>query len=426
MRLVHTSDWHVGVTLGMIDRRPDLELAADALVSLVEQVRPDLVLHTGDLFDRSLPAGEDVKFAADTLGRLAAIAPVLVLCGNHDGRATFAGFDRFCAIGPRRLRLLPQIDVHDPVLTWPTASGRLRVVAVPYLPLAVAGFRSIAEGTIVEGAYADRVRQVWAIAGAALERDRRPGDVDVAAAHLHVAGAILAKSEKTVHVGEDAATDTASLPAVSYAAFGHIHKPQRLPGPLTGRYAGSMIPIDFGEEGEAKGAVVVDAEPGRAAHVEFVALRAGRPLTTVTGALIELAQLLAPHPNAILRVRVTDADRVEHLGDRVRECLARDAILYQSVQSTLRSSIHTPPPAASDADVVTLLRGFATSRGLGATDAEGLIALWQAASDGDETDLSGGAVAALDAVLDGGSIARGPGLSVPPPRRAARGRPRKS
>jgi exonuclease SbcD len=350
----------------------------------------------------------------------------LVLCGNHDGRATFAGFDRFCAIGPRRLRLLPQIDVHDPVLTWPTAAGgRLRVVAVPYLPLAVAGFRSIAEGTISEGAYADRVRQVWAIAGAALDHDRRPGDIDVAAAHLHVAGAILAKSEKTVHVGEDAATDAASLPAVSYAAFGHIHKPQRLPGPLTGRYAGSMIPIDFGEEGEAKGAVVVDAEPGRAAHVEFVTLGAGRPLTTVTGALVELGQLLAPHPNTILRVRVTDSERVEHLGDQVRERLARDAVLYQSVQPTLRSSTHTPAPAASDADVVTLLRGFATSRGLGATDVEALIRLWQAASDGDETDLSGGAVAALEAVLGGSSTARGQDLNVPQPRRAARGRPRK-
>ena len=101
---------------------------------------------------------------------------------------------------------------------------------------------------------------------------------------------------------------------MSYAAFGHIHKPQRLPGPLTGRYAGSMIPIDFGEEGEAKGGVVVDAEPGRAAHVEFVALAAGRPLTTVTGALVELGQLLAPHPSTILRVRVTDTERVGILG----------------------------------------------------------------------------------------------------------------
>jgi DNA repair protein SbcD/Mre11 len=46
VRLVHTSDWHVGVTLGMVDRRADLEVAADALVSLVERVRPDLVVHT--------------------------------------------------------------------------------------------------------------------------------------------------------------------------------------------------------------------------------------------------------------------------------------------------------------------------------------------------------------------------------------------
>jgi hypothetical protein len=186
-----------------------------------------------------------------------------------------------------------------------------------------------------------------------------------------------------------------------------------------------MIPIDFGEEGEAKGAVVVDGEPGRAAHVEFVTLGAGRPLTTVTGALVELGQLLAPHPNTILRVRVTDSERVEHLGDQVRERLARDAVLYQSVQPTLRSSTHTPAPAASDADVVTLLRGFATSRGLGATDVEALITLWQAASDGDETDLSGGAMAALEAVLGGGSTARGQDLNVPQPRGAARGRPRK-
>jgi DNA repair protein SbcD/Mre11 len=411
----------------MIDRRPDLEVAADALVSLVEQVRPDLVLHTGDLFDRSLPGGEDIRFAADTLGRLAAIAPVLVLCGNHDGRATFAGFDRFCAIGIRRLRLLPQVDVHDPILTWPTADGgRLRIAAIPYLPLAAAGFRAIAEGTINEGAYADRVRHVWAIAGAALDRDRQRGDVDVAAAHLHVAGAILAKSEKTVHVGDDAATDAASLPAVSYAGFGHIHKPQRLPGPLTGRYAGSMIPIDFGEEDERKGAVVVEAQPGRAARVEFVVLGSGRPLATITGTFADLPQLLAPHVDAILRVRVTDADRIEHLEAQVREHLARDAVLQNVSQPSLRLNAHKPSLVAAEADVVTLLKGFATAKGLSAADVDSLIALWQAASDDIETDLSHGAVAALDAVLDGGPTARDENRNVPPSGRVGRSRARRT
>jgi hypothetical protein len=76
-----------------------------------------------------------------------------------------------------------------------------------------------------------------------------------------------------------------------------------------------MIPIDFGEEDETKGAVVVEAKPGRAARVEFVALAAGRTLTTIPGALADLAQLMAACPNAILRVRVSDTDRIEHLTD---------------------------------------------------------------------------------------------------------------
>jgi exonuclease SbcD len=419
--LLHTSDWHVGVTLGAIDRRPDLEVAADALVALATEVRPDLILHTGDLFDRSLPGGEDVRFAADTLGRLAAIAPVLVLCGNHDGRATFAGFDRFCAIGPRRLRLLPQIDVRDPVLAWPLAGGgRVRVVAVPYLPLAAAGFRAIAEGTVAEGAYADRVRQIWALAGAALERDRRPDDVDVAAAHLHVAGAILARSEKSVHVGEDAATDAAALPPVAYAAFGHIHRPQRVPGALTGRYAGSMIPIDFGEEGEAKGAVVVDAQPGRAARVEFVTLATGRPLATVEGAIADLGGLLAPHPGAILRVRVTDETRIEHLAARVRDVLATGAELYQAVPLRARPVAPATAPAP-DADVLTLLRGFAAARGLGAADVEAIVGLWRSASGDDETDLSEGAISAVEAALGTGRAPTAPS----PTRTPGRGRTQK-
>jgi DNA repair protein SbcD/Mre11 len=113
---VHTSDWHVGVELGPIDRRPDLEKALEGLIQLVAEVKPDLVLHTGDLFDRSLPAGNDTRFAADALCRLAAVAPVLVICGNHDGRATFDGFDRFSSLGGDRLRLLSQLNVRDRLL----------------------------------------------------------------------------------------------------------------------------------------------------------------------------------------------------------------------------------------------------------------------------------------------------------------------
>ena len=400
MKLIHTSDWHLGTWLGAIDRRPDLEVGLAALIDLVGDEAPDLVIHTGDLFDRPLPAGDDVRFAADLLSRLAAVAPVLVLCGNHDGRSTFSGIDTFCSIGGGRLRLLAQVDLRSPILVWPARQGgRIRVGAIPYLPLAAAGFAALVEGTTTSGAYADRIREVWSIIGAAFDHDRRAGDVDVAAAHLHVAGAILARSEKAVHVGDDAATDAAALPAVSYAAFGHIHKPQPLPGNASGRYAGSPIPLDFGEEGEAKGAVVVEAVPGRAARIKPVTLSSGRPLVTVTGTLAELPALLAAHANSILRIRVTDTERVDHLSARLTEFLGPGAVCYSITQPALRPGQPIVTASDGDADVITLLTEYVAAKHDDPMVVEGLKALWSAATDDLEADLTAGALNRLVNVL---------------------------
>jgi exonuclease SbcD len=401
MRLVHTSDWHLGTWLGPIDRRSDQETAVDALVELVRDVRPDLVLHTGDLFDRTLPAGDDIRFAADALCRLAAISPVLVLCGNHDGRATFAGLDKFCSVGGDRLRLLAQIDVHAPLLTWPTANGgRVRVGAVPYQPLAAAGFAALADGSLTAGAYADRIRQLWALIGAAFDRDRRPGDVDIAAAHLHVTDAVLARSEKAVHVSDDAATDPAAVPGVTYAAYGHIHKPQALPRGAPGRYAGSIIPIDFGEAGEAKGAVVVAADPGRGTTPEPVILASGRPLVDVTAELADLPVLLAERPDTILRVQVTDTERIDHLSDRVADLLAPGATCYSVTQPALQRRAVRSPVGDAEADILTLLADYATAA-FGDVDLVArLKQLWTAAADDDLADLTEGALSNLTTILD--------------------------
>jgi exonuclease SbcD len=406
VKLVHTSDWHVGVELGTIDRRPDLEAALDALVDLTIDVGPDLIVHTGDLFDRALPAGNDVRFAADVLCRLAAVAPVLVLCGNHDGRATFAGIDKFCSVGGDRLRLLAQLDVRDPLLTWPTADGgRVRVGAVPFQPLAAAGFPALADGTLTTGAYADRIRQLWALIGAAFDVGRRPGDVDIAAAHLHVTGAVLSRSERLVHVSDDAATDPAALPAVSYAAYGHIHKPQALPGKTGGRYAGSAIAMDFGEAVETKGAVVVEAAPGRAPHIEAVPLASGRPLVTVTGALADLGELLADHPNSIVRVQVSDAERIDHLAARVGDLLAEGATCFSVAQPALQRGPTRIEPSAGEASVLNLLADYAAATFPDPVVVEGLKGLWSTASDDPDADLSAGALSVLESVLDAGSAA---------------------
>ena len=85
-------------------------------------------------------------------------------------------------------------------------------------------------------------------------------DVAIFAAHLYVGNAVLSGSERKIQVGENYATHLEHLPAVTYAAFGHIHKPQKLPGGVVnGCYAGSPIQLDFGELDEAKRIVLVEA-----------------------------------------------------------------------------------------------------------------------------------------------------------------------
>jgi hypothetical protein len=120
---------------------------------------------------------------------------------------------------------------------------------------------------------------------------------------------------------------------------------------------------------------------------------------------------------------VTDTERIEHLADRVRDLLAGESILYQTVPIAMRSERATKP-ASAEADLSTLLRTFATSRGLSVPDVEALVALWHTASADDEADLGAEAAAALAAALDERPVAEPP-VVVPRPANRSRGRPRK-
>src|SRR5262249_32997418 len=137
--------------------------------------------------------------------------------------------------------------------------------------------------------YADRVDRIQRALAEGLTRGYDPArHVLVLAAHLFVTGARVSTSERPLTVSDVYATHAERLPPVSYAADGHVHRPQALPGRVPGRYAGSGVPIDFGELGERKEVVVVDAEPGRPARVEARPLCAGRPLVRLEGTLAEI------------------------------------------------------------------------------------------------------------------------------------------
>ena len=318
MKLLHTSDWHLGARLGRHDRGADHDDALRSLFELAQSEAPDLILHTGDLFDASQPPYLALDRGIRALRRLGEISPTVVLCGNHDSPALFRVIDRLAAdVDPRRLWFvsMPQVLLFDEL-----AGENVAVACVPFIrPSAINDYASD-DPSRFEGNYADGVRivneQLLSYAG----RQVGENGIVLYAAHLHVDGARPGTSERRVTVGEDYATHVEGLQRAMYCAFGHIHDSQALPGgSAVGRYAGSLIPIDFGEVEQTKRAIVItiDGDVG----IESRALARGRPLTQFNGNLGEFETQAAAgnFEGCILKARVASDDPVPDLADRLAE-----------------------------------------------------------------------------------------------------------
>ena len=190
------------------------------------------------------------------LGRLAKLAPTVVIAGNHDSSMLLRVIDDLAgAATPRRLWLVTM----PRVLTFPEiADVAVSVVCVPFIPPGAIAQYATDDPSRFEGNYADGVKTLNERLLDEAHQEAGTRGIVLYAAHLHVQGARPGKSERRITVGEDYATHVEGLQRALYCAFGHIHDPQLLPGGTAqGRYAGSLFPLDFGERRQAKQAVLV-------------------------------------------------------------------------------------------------------------------------------------------------------------------------
>lgn len=306
MRVLHTADWHLGRSFhgeGLLGAHAAW---LDWLVELAAASSLDAIVVAGDLYDRALPPVDAIALADDGLARLAAIAPVVVVSGNHDS-ATRLGFGS---------SLLARAGLHlrtDPARSGePVVVGGLALYPVPYLePDAVRGILGVEErghGPVLDAAMA-RVRADLA--------GRPAGTRAVVVAHAFVAGGVASGSERELAVGGAACVSPATFAGADYLALGHLHGPQRVGE--RGRYAGSPIAFSFSEATHRKSVALVDLE-GSEPAVELVPCPVPRPLARVRGALEELLTS-AEHEvaeEAWVEVTLTDAVRPADAMDRLR------------------------------------------------------------------------------------------------------------
>lgn len=397
MRLLHVSDWHLGRTTYNASRASDHDRVLAEIVGLARQSRPHLIVHSGDVWDAVRPAYTDLQRGLDALKELGAIAPTVVLLGNHDS--------------PHLFDLLQGIIGREYGVTFVSRARRPSDGGVLELPgdgdevIRLAPLPFVHQNRMIDDVedpatwnteYADRVQRVIDALGQGLREGYDPArHILLFAAHLHVTGARFTEaSQRPLTVTDSYATRAERIPAVSYAAYGHIHRPQAIPGTHLAWYAGSPMALDFGEEGETKLALVVEASPGRPAQVEQHPLHGSRPLRRLEGTLDQLRALAPEVGKALCLVTVQTETPIPNLADQVEEMLPEATVLQVNEHSSRRElQVLRARDAGggSEPTLAELFTEYLGEVGVAAGEAEAVVKLFErsidALSNGEEVSF---------------------------------------
>jgi DNA repair protein SbcD/Mre11 len=315
MRLLHTSDWHLGRSFHREDLLGAQAAFIDFLVATVRDARIDAVLVSGDVYDRALPSLDAVRLCNEALRRLRDTGTrVILISGNHDSASRLGfGADLIDAAGihlrtdPRRAGVPLLLD---------DAAGPVAVYGVPYLEPDAVRLALDCEGRSHQA--------VLGAAMAAVKSDlagQRPGTRSVVMAHAFVTGAEPCESERDISVGGVPSVSATVFADVDYAALGHLHGAQRVTD--TVRYSGSPVAYSFSEERHTKSVTIVELpdSPGGELQVELLPAPVVRPLARISGTLDDLlgGASFARFTDHYLQVTLTDDTRPPQAMDRLRQ-----------------------------------------------------------------------------------------------------------
>ena len=345
MRILHTSDWHVGKVLKGRDRYDEHVAVLGSIVEAARTGDADVVLVAGDLFETAAPTAKSQGLVIQTLLALREDGrQVVVIAGNHDNQSLLDAVYR-PVLGQLGLYVLgnPKRPDAGGTLTLRTRTGEMvRVAALPFLSHRYAV--RAAEIWLHEFAehardYAQRVAEMVRL----LTADFTADAVNVVMAHATLLGGRRGGGEREVQTSLDYELPASLFPVTAhYVALGHLHRQQEIPGPCPIFYSGSPLAIDFGEEANEPAALMVTAEPGIRADARPVPITGGRRLRTLRGTLDQVIAEGEQAGDSYLRVVLAEPGRAG-LGDLVREKLP-------NALEVMLDDAHRPRPGVRDGE----------------------------------------------------------------------------
>jgi DNA repair protein SbcD/Mre11 len=317
MRLIHTSDWHLGRTLHGESLLEHQSVFLDWLLGQATGHRVDAVVVAGDVYDRAVPPTDAVALLDQTLVRFfRAGIPVVLTSGNHDSAVRLGFASGLSEAAGIHLRTRVE-DIARPVIIR-DEHGEVGIYGIPYLlPDAVmAELGAERSHASVLAAACERVR-----ADAAARGLRRT----VVIAHALVTGGQVSESERDIRVGGIGDAPARVLAGCSYLALGHLHGQQRVDagGTTSARYSGSPLAFSFSERDHRKSVTLAEIAGDGTVVTQLLPTPVPRPLREVRGRLDELLARadgdLADLAGAWVKAVLTDQARPVAPMERLRE-----------------------------------------------------------------------------------------------------------
>ncbi len=278
MKVVHTSDWHLGKMIYGRSLLPDQEhFIFQTFLPMVSYEHPDLVLIAGDVFDRQIAPVEAIRLFDRFLSEMSAFRiPLAIISGNHDGAERIA-------IGTGLLRqsgiyIGNTIDDLFRPAVISAGSETAHVYLLPYCePVAVRQYLHDDSIKSFQDAYAALLARV--------NEMLIPGAINILVAHCFVMGGTLSSSESPTFVGGSSEVSPAVFEGFDYVALGHLHGPQK--AGKTGRYCGSPLKYSFDEAGQKKSVSILEISKGNTQIEEYSRLPL-HDMRVVSGVFSEL------------------------------------------------------------------------------------------------------------------------------------------
>ncbi|QJB72174.1 exonuclease subunit SbcD [Proteus mirabilis] len=334
MRIIHTSDWHLGQYFFTKTRAQEHQQFLDWLLAQIREQQVDAVIVAGDIFDTGSPP----SYARELYNRFVVAirdtqCQLIILGGNHDSVATLNESKSLLAC--LNTTVIANVHTETPqapiILYQKNHTPGALLCAISYLrPRDMINSKSGQSGADKQGALKEAIADYYQRQYQAALDLRKQLNVNIpiiATGHLTTIGASVSDSVREIYIGTLEAFNATLFPPFDYIALGHIHRPQRVNKSGHIRYSGSPIPLSFDESAQQKSVCLIDFEQDKLAEMTLLPIPEFQLLRTLSGSLQEIAtqlEKLATQYNEMdttiwLDIEVSTQDYLSDIQTRIQE-----------------------------------------------------------------------------------------------------------